>query len=197
MNPAELLALLTARNNKFERMPTGIPLITQQDIATALGHIRHRTASLLLRVKYAQQHEFMQDLDRLIWLKIVDLWMENKWPYPKNKIGKEFRRDMGRMALAETIWPHTCLVCFGRGQIVVQKRRLRGRKRRRIGQVVECVNCKGKGARRPNDKLRARMMGMPYTTWLHTWASVYRDVQAMIDQIEAIGLGSVKNRLRA
>lgn len=196
MNPAELLVLLTARTNKFERMPTGVPLLTQQDIAAALGRIQHRIASLLLRVKYAHQYDFMMELDRLIWLKVVDLWMERGWPYPKHKIGQEFRRDMGRMALAETIWPHTCPWCQGVGSMTIQRRRLRGRKRKQIGAVVMCDGCKGKGIRKPSDRQRAKLMGMPYTTWIHTWSPVYREVQTLIDQVESVGLGAIKKRLR-
>jgi len=196
MNPAELLVMLTARTNKFERMPTGIPDITQQDLSNALALINHRIASLLLRVKYANQYDYLQKLDIRVWLKVVSMSIENGWQYPKDRIGREFYHDMARMALAEAIWPHTCLWCHGTGHIVIHKRRLRGKKSKRIGQVIMCEACKGTGRKRPTERQRARLMNIPLTTWLRRWASVYRDIQIELDKVEAIGLGALRRRLR-
>lgn len=196
MNPGELIAILTAKTNQFEKLPTGKLEIDQQLLMAALARIQHPIAPLLLRVKYAQQTDCMETLDRKFWLKVVDISYEQKWKYPKERRGKEFYRNMARMALAEAIWPHVCIACGGVGFITVKRRRLRGRKRKRVGQVIPCEHCQGKGRKLPTQRQRAKLMDIPFTSWLRHWAGPYREIQIALDRIETIGLGSLTNQLR-
>lgn len=196
MNPGELLSILTAKTNQFEKLPTGKSEIDQQLLMTALGLIQHRIAPLLLRVKYVHQTDYMPELDRRFWLCVVDLSIAKRWKYPKKRRGEEFYRNLARLALAENIWPHTCVACGGVGHTTVKRRRLRGRKRKRIGQVVVCEHCEGKGRKEPSGRQRAKLMEVPYTTWLRHWAGPYKEIQFRLDTIEAIGLGSLVNLLR-
>ncbi len=200
MNPGELLSILTAKVASTERMPTGIPLITQDDVNTALGRIQDKTASLFLRVKYAQQWNFMQALDISMWMRVVDLWSDHNWPYPKDKIGKEFRHQCSRLAIIENIGTNICFKCGGVGQRVVTTDDLKSSCKGNelvIGQVIKCPACRGTGHKPPSDRSRARMLEMPRTRWTEEWSQRYREIQNLVDRVEAIGLGGIKKRLSA
>ena len=55
----------------------GIPDLTSTDIAHALGTIKHRYASLVLRVKYAGQEDLRQDLFIALYTHIMETGASN------------------------------------------------------------------------------------------------------------------------
>lgn len=184
MNPAELLACITARAAPLERLPSANGRITQEDVLHSLGTIRHPGAVLLARVKFAGQQGFVKELDRMFWMAVVDMSVVECWPYPQKLKGSEFYRNLGRLALAETISPNTCPWCGGRA------RALQGTK------IIVCDACDGFGRRRYSGRTRAEILGMPWETFRSPWASRYHRVQCLADSWESIALGGIAKRLR-
>ena len=185
MNPAALLIKVTARALPFEIVPSAYQRISADDVMHALGLIHHDGASLLIRVKWAGQVQFMQDLDIRFWMAIIDLAHSENWPVPEKFKGKELYRNMGRLALAENISPNICLECGGCGMQVSQE-----------GKLADCLPCRGSGRSRHSDRSRARMLGMPWETYRHQWTERYRRIQGMSDLWESIGLSVIAKRLK-
>lgn len=184
MNPAELLARITAKAAPLSRIPGAHGRITQQDILCALGCIEHAGEGLLMRVKYAGQAEFVADLDRRYWMAVVDLALEQRWPYPRQLVGQEFFRNLGRMALSEHIRPDACHACGGCGKALLG------------GKVLACSECRGSGRRRVSDRVRARTIGMPWETFRVPWVQRYRQIQGIAHGWESHALGKISWRLR-
>ena len=185
MNPAELLALVTARSMPLEQAISGYGRITQYDIIYALANIKHPGASLLLRVKFCGQTEFIHELDRKFWIAIIDKATEEKWPYPAKLKGKEFYRDMGRLALSESISSNICLECGGTGQEATED-----------GKIENCGPCRGSGRSAHSDRSRARLVGMSWSTWNHRWDDHYKQIQQIVNLWEEIGLSGMAKRLK-
>jgi len=179
MNTGELLSIMTARVATLEKMPTGIPTITQQDVLGAMGMINHPCASLLLRVKYAHQFDFMDDLEHCIMIYIEKLWRDNHWPRYRGSMLK-----LCEFLLWEHIWPRRCVSCGGIGEKTVE-----------TGKVYQCGSCKGTGVRKIHDKDRASVLEIPYTTFRRKWSPIYQELLASMDRIEAIGRGALRKRL--
>ena len=186
MNPGELLAKVTARAVPLEQAISGFGRFTPEDILHSLGLIPHSGAVLLLRVKYCGQTEFIQDLDIHFWTTIGDLALHEKWPYPIRFKGREFYRNMGRMALSETISCKTCMGCGGTGKNLTPE-----------GKVIDCTDCHGNGRKSPSDRSRARLMEMPWETWRQGWNERYRQIQGIADTWEGMGLGGMVKRLKS
>ena len=186
MNPGELLAKVTARAVPLEHAISGFGRFTSEDILHSLGLIPHSGAVLLLRVKYCQQTEFLQDLDIYFWTTIGDLAFQERWPYPIKFKGKEFYRNMGRIALSELIAPHICLECGGTAIEITSE-----------GRLQDCIPCRGTGRSKHSDRSRARLIGMPWQTWSQGgWSDRYRQVQGIADTWESMGLGGMVKRLK-
>lgn len=184
MNPAALLAKVTTRAMPFQVIPSAYQRITAEDVLHALGTIKHDGASLLIRIKWAGQTQFVQDLDIKFWLAIVDLSTSEGWTYPVRR-GSEFYRNMGRLALAETISPNICLECGGTSIEITEE-----------GKIEKCTPCRGTGKSRHSDRSRARLLNMPWETFRQGWTDRYRKVQGMADLWESIGLSVVAKRTK-
>lgn len=185
MNPAALLVKVTARALPFEIVPSAYQRISPEDVLHALGLIKHDGASLLIRVKWAGQAQFMADLDRKFWVAIMDLSNAENWPYPEKLRGQEFYRNMGRLALSENISPNICLECGGSGLEILPE-----------GKLVDCKPCRGTGRSSHSDRSRARLLNMPWETFRQGWTDRYRKIQGMVDLWESIGLSVVARRIR-
>ena len=185
MNAGELLARVTARAAPLEQSISGFGRFTTDDILHSLGLIPHSGAVLLLRVKYCQQTEFLQDLDIHFWTTIGDLALSERWPYPIKFKGQEFYRSLGRLALVETISHHVCMLCGGTTKNLTDE-----------GKVIDCPECHGTGRKKPSERFRARLIGMPYETWRYGWTDRYKQVQGIADLWEEIGVGGMVKRLK-
>lgn len=184
MNPAALLAKVTARALPFEIVPSAYQRISPEDVLHALGLIKHDGASLLIRVKWAGQDQFMRDLDVKFWFAVVDLSNAEQWPYPQKLKGREFYRNMGRLTLAENISPNICLECGGSGMEIKPD-----------GKLDNCSPCRGSGRSQHSDRSRARILDMPWETYRQGWSERYRRVQGMADMWESIGLSVIARRI--
>ena len=185
LNPGELLAKITTRSVPLEHVSSGFGRFTQEDILHSLGLIPHSGSVLLLRVKYCGQIEFLRDLDIHFWTTIGDLALSEHWPYPIRFKGKEFYRNMGRMALSENISAKTCLDCAGTGKDLTLQ-----------GKVIDCLDCGGTGRKNASDRSRSRHLGMPWETWRQGWNDRYRQIQGVADTWESMGLGGMVKRLK-
>jgi hypothetical protein len=185
MNPAALLIKVTARAAPFEIVPSSFQRISPEDVSHALGLIKHDGASLLIRVKWAGQAQFIQDLDIKFWLAIVALSNFENWPYPEKFKGEELYRNMGRLALSESIDPNICLECGGSAIEITPE-----------GRIEKCSPCRGTGKSHHSERSRARILGMAWETYRHVWNDRYRKIQGMVDLWESIGLSVVANRTK-
>src|SRR5713226_8019910 len=173
MNPAELIARITAQTKSFQLTAKDFIRLTPEDVAHAMGKIHKRKelkhASLVLRVKYADQKELMRDLEIALWLAVVDMSNRNHWKYPKNRIGKEFYRKMARLAISENVNPQICPKCKG-----TNIRKLRG------GKTTDCGPCDGTGHKFNSERERARFLGLSHMVFIYTWSERYKKVVALL-----------------
>lgn len=186
MNPAELLAKVTVKAISLEPAIAGYGRFTPEDILHSLGLVKHQGAILLLRVKFCGQNEFLQDLDIRFWMAVGDMALQERWPYPIRHKGKEFYRNMGRLALAENINPNICLECGGSGIEITSS-----------GKLLDCGPCRGSGRSYHSDRSRARLMNMPQGTWREGWDERHKQILNLADQWEDIGLSGMKKRLKS
>lgn len=181
MNPRELLALLTVRIQRFQLAPGGIPNITAQDVAQALGMIHNDEARIYARVKYAGQLEYAEGLALAIRRHIMTRKLDSGWRIPH----PNFLLDMSFMMLAEAVDPHTCTWCDGRAEV-----------RPETGPVIQCGACNGSGRREIRDGDRARLMGISKSSWSDPWGERYRETQIeTVDKWEDICGSALKKRL--
>lgn len=183
MNPASLLALVTARAIPFEIQASSYQRITQEDVLHAMGSIKHGGASLLIRVKWAGQEHWTPELDRLFWLAICAMAKQEKWSNPKSG-SNELYRKMGQLALAENISPNICLECGGCGKEITPQ-----------GKLENCKPCRGSGKSNHSDRSRARLLGMPWETFRESWVDRYRRIQGIADAWESLALSAMHRKI--
>lgn len=186
-DPRELLALLTAKVQRFQVAPGGIPFLTPQDMAQALGMIKHPSARLYARVKYCQQYDFAEELAiNMRYVVLRDL-LDGTWKIPREaKLGRdvEFILDLCRLAIYEACDPNLCPWCLGRAEV-----------RPETGPVIVCSACRGTGQRTLRGVDRARLLGLPTQRW-SDWSERYRDIQAAtVDKYEGLICGALRNRI--
>lgn len=167
-DPRELLGMLAAKVQHFSAAPGGIPALTPEDVAAALGMIQDPVARLYFRVKWVNQYSFAEELACDFRTRVAVTLDIGKWRVPR----KEWIFDMCCLALAESIDPHVCLWCKGRGSAEIDSR------------VVMCDNCKGTGHKQPTDSDRARLMGALKSSWSDTWGKRYQEIQTLIDRVD-------------
>lgn len=190
-DPLELLAMLTARVQRFHMAPGGIPAITSDDIAHALGMIHNDEARLYARLKYCHQHTYAEGLALFIRRFILMKKLSDRWRIPR----PGFVFDLSCLMLAEAIDPHVCSWCRGRGE-----RPEIDEENKPTGKLKPCDQCHETGRRslalREAD--RARLMDMSRSAWHNTWDDRYQDAQRdTISKWESIIQGALRKRMRA
>lgn len=183
MKAKELLSLLTPRVQRFHLAPGGIPNLTAEDIAHALGMIQNDLARVYARVKYADQMEYAEGLVLAIRRHILLRKLDEEWRIPR----KEFILDMSYMMLAEAVDPNICLWCCGRAEIKPE-----------TGPVIVCGACQGQGRKKIRDRDRAHVMGISKQSWSSNWNDRYIEIQEeTVDTWEDLFAGALKKRMRA
>jgi len=181
MNPKELLALLAPRVQRFHLAPGGIPSLTPEDVAHALGMIHNDLARVYARVKYAGQYEYSEGLALGLRRHILVKKVDENWRIPR----KEFVLDMSFMMLAEAVDPNTCRWCWGRAEVKPED-----------GPVIVCSACDGQGRRKIRDLDRARIMGISKQSWSTNWAERYQEIQdETVHKWEDLFSGAMKKRM--
>jgi len=175
---AELLTALTERCASREAIRVLPP--PPEDVAYALGTMPSHI-SKFIRMKYIAQNEYRSDIELALLMEIVELWISKGWRHNKTK---DFLRDLGRMALAESIFPHVCMTCQGtKSQILLQ------------GKVENCPSCGGSGKKEPSYRERAMIMGFKPETWRVKWNAKYIEILKILDRWESEGIGQLKAKL--
>ena len=174
MDARELLAMVAVSAAQLERGPAGFERLTREDLLLCLAQADSGPADLL-RVKYAGDYSYirLQQLRVRFLIMLDDNWDQQKLPVPRNKIGKNWRHDMGALVLCEHIDVNVCWTCHGVGQ-----------KTATMGRVFGCPAGKGSGRKRPTDSQRARWLDIPKTTFCSTWSQPYRMLQSLAHQWE-------------
>lgn len=150
----------------------GIPDVSAEDVAHALGTLKHRYASLVIRVKYAGQHELTQDLFISLYTNMMESGAKD-WIRPRH----HWVFDMCKVGLDEFLAPSLCPTCNGIGE-------------RLFGNLkVTCEPCLGTGKYRPKDP--AELLNVP--NW-RPWDSQYRQIMGKLSLWEDIAIGAL-NRL--
>ena len=184
-DPRELLALLTAKIQRFQVAPGGIPAITPEDMAHTLGIIYNDNARLYARLKYCGESTYGEGLALCIRRHIMNKKLDGSWRVPR----KEFLLELSYLILAEAVDPNVCSWCKGRGEVAPE-----------TGPVITCGGCQG-GGRKAGPMLesdRARLLGLTRQAWNNTWSDRYKEVQAeTVDKWEEVVRAAIKKRLRA
>ena len=148
----------------------GIPDLTSSDVAHALGTLKHRYASLVVRVKYAGQDELRRDL----FISLYTCMMESgasRWRTPRN----HFVFDLCRTALNEFLAPALCPTCNGLGSF-------------KHGSLkVQCSPCLGTGKYRHTDPADI----MEIQDW-RPWDGPYRDILGKLYIWEGIAINALR-----
>jgi len=183
MNPRELLALLTARVQRFHLAPGGIPNLTAEDIAHALGNIRNDDAVLYARVKFCGQSNYSENVARSIRRRFLERAADENWRIPRHG----FLLDLSYLLFVEAIDPRTCPWCAGTAEL-----------RPEGMAVIVCEACNGTGRRAFRDTDRSRLVGVSPQSWANIWGARYSDMQAdTVDKWEDLFVGALKKRLSA
>lgn len=181
MDTKELLGLLTARVQRFHLAPGGIPKLTAEDVAHALGMIHNDQARFYARVKYAGQYEYADGLALYIRSRMLPHVASGEWRIHR----KEFLLSMSYLMLAEAIDPMCCSWCNGRAELKPEK-----------GPVIVCDACNGSGRRRVRELDRARLLDVTRQVWNNTWVDRYKDFKEQtVDKWEDIVSGALQKRL--
>jgi len=183
VNPRELLALLTCRVQRFHLAPGGIPNITAEDVAAALGMMKNDEARIYARIKYCGQTEYADELARAMRRYILFRKADDGWRIPR----PGFILAMSYLILSEAVDPHTCSWCEGRAEV-----------RPEHGPVIVCEACQGSGRRRMKNGDRARLMGVSKSSWSDPWGDRYREIQIeTVDKWEDMCGSALGKRLSA
>lgn len=181
MDTKELLGLLTARVQRFHLAPGGIPKLTAQDVAHALGMIHNDQARLFGRAKYAGEYQYVEGLALYIRRQMLDRALEENWRIHR----KEFCLSMSYLMLSEAIDPMCCSWCNGRAELKPE-----------TGPVIVCDACNGSGRRRVRELDRARLLGVTRQIWNNTWVDRYKDFKEQtVDKWEDLVSGALQKRL--
>lgn len=190
MNARELLALLTAKVQRYVVSDGGIPEVTQEDMSHAMGYIRDKRAALLIGVKYCGRSEDVWELDFALWQSAILRFPE--WQRDKEYIkGREFIRHLCQMALNEHMEEHTCHTCKGTSA------KLKEDLKHAFHKDFEfCSTCNDSGKVRPSEKDRARIVGVNFKLWERHWSEKYRQIQAILNDWEGTAAGDLQDALR-
>ena len=189
-DPLELLSMLTARVQRFHMAPGGIPAITSDDVAHALGMIHNDEARLYARLKYCHQHTYAEGLALYIRRYVLMRKLSDRWRIPR----KDFILDMACLMLAEAVDPHICSWCKGRGE------RPEIKEGQATGKLEPCDQCRQTGRRSAEliQADRARLMGLSPQAWHNTWEDRYHDARTdTVLKWEVIIGGALRKRMRA
>jgi len=160
--------------------------LSPPDIAAALAGAPG-ASGLLVRIKYAGQYRYIDDLlsaliravmdDRL--LELVRVPSYKKWHIPY----RGFVENLCLLAIHETVSPYICLWCLGVGSI------------KNDAKIYQCTACRGTGRKCYSDRARAAAMHVPRGTWRYVWLNRYRAIQSFLGYWEAVALQNTARRL--
>ncbi|WP_163832197.1 hypothetical protein [Spartinivicinus ruber] len=157
------MTLLTPKSVKYEGVPGGMPTLTPEDVAAALGMgDLPREAYLLGLVKYNNDKTVIHELDKLTQQFIITKGINEKWrePWPTDKKKSLFFfLQFARQMINEVIFENTCQTCNGTG--VYQHKS--------FTRKCRCSN----GKRALTKAELAEKCCITYKSWCQTWHARY------------------------
>lgn len=182
MNIRKLLARLNAKAPQYTVGNGGIPEITPQDIAAALGMVEDRIgreifcmawwpdgANLtrkdlrdslknLLFDEYSVRYRAASAdrLERHLFDKPQAQDKRKAWPVQISRYG-----EVADAVVLEICAPKICKQCGGRGEMTIESR------------IISCEACKGLGLLAASNAWRAQRIGVGETAYRLTWKPVY------------------------
>ena len=178
-DPRELFSFLCARVQHFAMAPGGIPGITQEDVAHAMGKIKNEGAVRFAGIKYAGQYQDSEEFVLSLRRKILSRSEIANWRVPR----ANFILDLCWMALVEVVGPHTCPYCQGTQNVVIG------------GKMEHCHTCKGDGHILINAQKRAGFMLCTESAWSHSWSGRYDDIRRIVVNYDEMSRGALGKRL--
>ena len=191
-----------------------------EDVAYALAFLSPIQRSLV-DIKYALYFRLLPELGRYFFAHSID-HLKHKGmlgkPGTNRKVANiailnglsEFKHKEDRntwvkaiseLSLNYNINRHICSLCGGRKSIVISAETLDIitdviRDHVNAGGVVVCPGCAGIGERPPSILQRARIMGVPETTWRRDFEPIFRELVDELGRIELSASGIMKSRIR-
>lgn len=164
----EAVKLLASHSVNLE--PSGgIPEVTAEDIAHALGTLKHKYASLVIRVKYADQKELGRDLFVSLYTCMMESGAKD-WIRPR----PHWVYEMCHTALNEFLAPALCPECNGLGEFLHKSLK------------ITCESCLGTGKFRPVDPA----IILKVRNW-KPWDGQYRQIMGKLALWEDIAVGAL------
>ena len=154
LDPLEKLALLESHAIDWRHIPSGWQHLTASDIAGTLAKVP-RGASLLVRVKYANQERFKPDL--IYWLKVEVFDEIIKSPV------QPIHDKLINLAINEVLDPRICKTCKGVGNLPVE------------AKLLACEDCNG-GKYAWTEHSRATYCGIHHEVWKRRWSRMYTEI---------------------
>lgn len=214
----ELLARLEASTVKFDIGRGGIPQLTPQDIAAALGMCENKAASILFQAVAAgsvdwpivdrvvatiQLEEWKRRAERIVDAQLAKTSAELV-SSPRERKSMLDRADNMMAGAKAAMWPNIV-----EGVYVMMRRALISELRhnricpvcngRRSVQtdtvVVECQNCSATGRVSISDRQRAKSMGIVVSTYARVWRPVYEWMYIRLNDLVAIGRDQFREAL--
>ena len=181
MAVAALLARITAHGPALIRMPPGgVPELTGEDIALALG-LAPECAVWILRAKYMADYTGLMRLESALYEEAERRASKWRGVDPQSEDGAALLSLLVRKALTEAIQPKLCGHCQGRGS------RMRG------GLLVQCERCNGTGKGRLSERERCQGTGIEYHAWRKTWGPRLDALVRQLGYWESEGLCVIKD----
>lgn len=185
MNSAELLSRL---NPHIPGESTGhsFDSLSWSDIAGSLAGLP-RPSQLVLLSKYAMYAGCEDEILYYVLNHAVKIWSQNKWGYPR-EMGPGFLRRLSKLCLIDCLFPLPCKRCKG------HKRTLRLGQDKAHAYSIVCPRCEGFGTSNLSDRDRAKILGIPYSTWReHRYR--YKCIADTVACWNSSGLEHVKRKL--
>ncbi len=161
----EIYSLLNPKGANYNGTG-GIPDITPEDVAACLGQIPIAGPGLLVRAMSGDPTCY-KPLTQIFGQHLAHRAMLKRW-----RTGPSFYHHLDGLrdaVLHYYVLPDTCRRCRGLGFIT-----------QRDTQHIECPVCEGAGHKDVRESDKARVAGIPWTTWDDTWADRYVDARAIL-----------------
>jgi hypothetical protein len=215
----KLMGRLNASTCRFDIGRGGIPELTSQDIAGALGMIRDEFArEVFCAVWWPDGAKLMwKDLDRIIarmqfgeWRDRADALLnaEIALAYAKsiNSSAAEVRARTALIGAKEQQWPGLTEDAYSaiRAAVITEIRAPRvcqtcqGRATVKTDDLlIMCKACEGSGSSAVSDRQRARMLNRNVSTYTRVWRPVYEWTYRKVTDAERAGAVEFAQRLAA
>lgn len=174
---AEILAMLQPKAQKYQHMGVAFEHLTTEDVVRALAHVKEKGPSLLGRVKYAQQFDFLTPLMNLYWPEAYDIAKHRKWRTDPARL-----RTLAFYTLHEYVRPPRCKQCKGRGTMRQRLFSVKGHKTDPATDPLQCPHCKGTTHEPLPDASYARAVGISDQSWNeNNWRGKQREIRTVLD----------------